>query len=78
VERVLRTMIVHTRAEPGCERYEVLRSVEDPCRFLLIEAYADDLALKAHSESPHFHRYVIGDALPRLESRERVSYLSLS
>jgi quinol monooxygenase YgiN len=77
VERVLQTMVLRTRAEPGCERYEVLRSVEDPRRFLLFEAYTDDLALKAHTDSEHFQRYVIGEALPRLESRERASYVPI-
>jgi len=74
VERVLQTMILRTRAEPGCERYEVLRSVENPRRFLLFESYTDDLALKTHTDSEYFQRYVIGEAVPRLESRERVSY----
>jgi quinol monooxygenase YgiN len=74
VERILQTMIPHTRAEPGCLRYEVLRSIEDPRRFLLIESYKDDAALQAHADSDHFKRYVLGDALAILESRERVSY----
>jgi quinol monooxygenase YgiN len=73
VERILETMVEYTRAEPGCERYEVLRSVEDPRRFLLFEVYKDELALEAHVNSAHFQRYVLGEAMPRLETRERIS-----
>jgi quinol monooxygenase YgiN len=71
VERILETMVEYTRAEPGWERYEVLRSVEDPRRFLLFEVYKDELALEAHFKSAHFQRYVLGEAMPRLESRVR-------
>jgi len=74
VERILQAMIPHTRAEPGCIRYDVLRATDDPRRFLLVEVYKDDAALQAHADSDHFKRYVLGEALALLESRERVSY----
>ena len=78
VERILQTMIPFTRAEPGCIRYDVLRAVDEPRRFLLVEVYEDDAALQAHTESDHFKRYVLGEALALLESRERVTYEPLS
>jgi quinol monooxygenase YgiN len=78
IERILQTMIPLTRAEPGCIRYEVFRAVEDPRRFLLVEVYKDDAALQAHTDSDHFKRYVLGEALALLESRERVRYEPLS
>jgi quinol monooxygenase YgiN len=78
VERILQTMIPLTRAEPGCIRYEVFRAVEDPRRFLLVEVYKDDAALQTHTDSDHFKRYVLGEALALLESRERVGYEPLS
>ena len=71
-------MIPFTRAEPGCIRYDVLRAVDEPRRFLLVEVYEDDAALQAHTESDHFKRYVLGEALALLESRERVTYEPLS
>lgn len=74
VEQILETMITYTHAEPGCIRYEVLRSIEDRRRFVLLERYKDEAALQAHTDSEHFKRYVLGEALPMLESRERISY----
>jgi quinol monooxygenase YgiN len=78
IARILRTMIPISRLEPGCIKYEVYQSAENPCNFLLFEIYRDEAALKTHSDSDHFKRYVLDDALPRLESRERTYYVPLS
>jgi quinol monooxygenase YgiN len=40
-------------AEEGVSRYELVESVDEPNRFLLIEEYADEASLAAHSESEH-------------------------
>ncbi|MGB3315558.1 MAG: putative quinol monooxygenase [Albidovulum sp.] len=37
-----------TRAEPGCIRFEVLRSHSDPTRFAVSEAFTDRAAFDAH------------------------------
>ncbi|MDW4548640.1 putative quinol monooxygenase [Defluviimonas sp. D31] len=37
-----------TRAEPGCLRFEVLRSHADPCRFAVAETFRDRAAFDAH------------------------------
>ncbi|MCV2870730.1 antibiotic biosynthesis monooxygenase [Defluviimonas sp. WL0050] len=37
-----------TRAEPGCLRFEVLRSHADPVRFAVSEAFTDRAAFEAH------------------------------
>lgn len=77
VEQILRTMVSLTRAEPGCVRYDAHRSLEDPRRFFLYEEYQDEAAATAHSESEHFKHFVLGQAVPRLESRERSYYQPL-
>jgi autoinducer 2-degrading protein len=41
-------------AEPGNLRFDVLRSVEDPTRFVLYEAYVDEAAALAHKETAHY------------------------
>lgn len=46
-----------TRAEPGNRRFDVLRSEEDPCRFLLCEVYVDEAAFRAHQQTPHYLRW---------------------
>jgi quinol monooxygenase YgiN len=38
------------RAEPGCEQFEVLRSVDDPDRIVLLERWSDQAALDAHAK----------------------------
>lgn len=40
--------------EPGCLQFIVSRSLENPDRFTLAEFYADETALAAHRETPHF------------------------
>lgn len=42
------------RAEPGCLWFEWSRSVDDPTQYVLVEAYKDAAAGKAHVESDHF------------------------
>jgi quinol monooxygenase YgiN len=59
VESILRAMVVSTRKEPGCLRYDLYTSVTAPggTVFCLIEKYADDAAVGAHRETPHYKDY---------------------
>lgn len=43
-----------TRAEPGCLWYDWSRSLEDPCEYVLVEAFRDGDAGAAHVSAPHF------------------------
>jgi quinol monooxygenase YgiN len=74
VASALRSMMPPTRAEPGCITYVAHRSLDDPRRFFLFEEYVDEGGLRAHMETDHFQRHVIGEAVPLLESRERLAY----
>ena len=40
--------------EPGNLRFDVLRSSDDPTRFVLYEAYADEASALAHKETAHY------------------------
>ncbi len=40
--------------EPGCRRFDVLQSAEDPARFILYEAYASETDAAAHKQTPHY------------------------
>jgi quinol monooxygenase YgiN len=76
-ERVLaaiRRLIEPSRAEPGCRFYQPNRDFEDARVFFFYEIYDDQDAYRAHGESDHFKEHGFGDAIPRLESRERVFY----
>jgi quinol monooxygenase YgiN len=70
----IRELIPLSRAEPGCRFYQPSRRPDDPRVFFFYEIYDDEAAYRAHGESEHFARLGFGDAIPRLESRERVMY----
>ena len=58
VERILRGMIAPTRAEPGCQRYDLYRAGSpETAGYCLIERYADDVAIQAHRETAHYKAY---------------------
>lgn len=42
------------RDEPGCLRFEVLQDASDPDTYYFFEVYADEAAVNAHRETPHF------------------------
>lgn len=53
-ERLARHAATSLAAEPGCLRFDVFQERDDPALFLLIEEYADEAALAAHREAPHY------------------------
>lgn len=59
VESILRTMVRATRQEPGCRRYDLFRvpAAESDAVFALVERYADEAAVLAHRETPHYKAY---------------------
>ncbi len=52
--------------------YQPHRDPADPRAFVFYEQYVDEAAYRAHGMSEHFQRHGVGDAIPRLQSRERV------
>jgi quinol monooxygenase YgiN len=71
VRAALAEMTRLSRAEPGCLAYQELQSLEDPQKIVLFEQYVDETALTAHSTSEAFQHLVVGQIIPRLESRVR-------
>jgi (4S)-4-hydroxy-5-phosphonooxypentane-2,3-dione isomerase len=63
--------------EPGNVRFDVLRLVEDPTRFILYECYVDEAAARAHKETAHYAtwRDAVADWLA--EPRQGVRYEGL-
>jgi quinol monooxygenase YgiN len=74
VLRCLQELAPPSRAEPGCRFYQANRDPEDTRVFFLYEIYDDRAAADAHWASPHFEQHAAGDAIPRLETRERWFY----
>jgi autoinducer 2-degrading protein len=58
-----------TLAEPGCVRFDVVRSVEDPHEFLIWEVYLDEDAAAFHKTTPHYLEFK--EKMPALASRDR-------
>lgn len=77
IREILEIMAPLSRAEPSCLFYQAHRSPDDPRVFFLYEQYTDEAGYQAHMETPHFAEYIRGQAIPRLESRERAFYLTL-
>jgi (4S)-4-hydroxy-5-phosphonooxypentane-2,3-dione isomerase len=51
--------------EPGCLQFDVVQDPKEKTRFVMLEVYRDDDAIKAHQDSQHFKdfRPVIGDLI---------------
>jgi (4S)-4-hydroxy-5-phosphonooxypentane-2,3-dione isomerase len=51
--------------EPGCLQFDVVQDPKDATRFVMLEVYKDDAAIKAHQDSQHFKdfRPVVGDLI---------------
>ena len=43
--------------EAGCKQFDVYASRDDENTFLLYEVYADDAALEAHRQAPHYLKW---------------------
>lgn len=63
--------------EPGNLRFDLLRLVEDPTRFLLYEWYVDQAAARAHKDTPHYLRWRETTADMSEEARQGVRYEGL-
>ncbi len=52
VFKELRTQVLAN--EKGCEMYDVYKSKADGTKYVIMERYTDEAALKAHGESAYF------------------------
>ena len=53
LETAVKAAIPPTHAEPGCIKYALHRSIEDPSQFVLIEKWTSKEALNEHLKTPH-------------------------
>lgn len=45
---------IESRKEEGCLRFDVLRDLSDPNKFVFYEVYRDQAAIDFHKATPHF------------------------
>lgn len=63
--------------EPGVARFDVVQSVDDPTRFILIEAYRDADAPARHKATAHYAAWRDTVAAMMAEPRSAVRYESV-
>ena len=66
-----------TRQEPGNVRFDVLQSIEDPCRFTLYEVYGDEAGFQAHQQTPHYLAFRAAAAAMMASPRSGEKFRSL-
>ncbi len=63
--------------EPGVARFDVVQSVDDPTRFVLVEVYRSAEAPAAHKETAHYKRWRDSVAELMAEPRTSARYVNL-
>jgi len=69
VVEIFKELRTRSLAEAGVVSFEVARSKDKPHVFALWEVYRDEAALRAHMETEHFGRLVIGAIRPLAKQR---------
>lgn len=67
IRELLRQQCRLSRQEPGCERFEVYQSNNDPKVFLLVERWASQEALDAHRKATAYTTIYQPKVLPKVD-----------
>jgi quinol monooxygenase YgiN len=67
-----------SRREPGIARFECLQQLDDPSRFVLVEAYRDPGAQAQHRETRHYQIWRDAVAPMMAEPRASVKFAPIS
>lgn len=54
---LVRFNAANSRKEPGCLKFDVLRSHDNPLLFRLHEVYRDEAGFAAHQQTSHYARW---------------------
>ena len=60
--------------EPGNLRFDFVQQSDDPCRFMIYEAYESDEAAAAHKSTPHYLKWRDTVQEMMVEPRKGVKY----
>src|SRR5277367_4574782 len=66
---ILPKLMEASRKEPGNLALEAYLNLDDPRSYVLLERYTSRAAFAEHRDSPHFKELMLGQILPKLESR---------
>lgn len=67
----------HSLEEPGVARFDVVQQVDDPTRFVLVEAYRTAEAVDAHKTTAHYQTWREAVAPLMAEPRSSVKYMNV-
>ena len=67
-----------SQREPGIARFDVTQSIDDPTRFVFVEAYKTADAPAAHKATAHYARWRDAVADMMAEPRTSVRYVNVS
>ena len=70
----IKALAMVSRAESGCQLYELHRDPDDPRVFFFYERFNTEADFQRHAQSDHFRREAVERAFPLLEGRERFFY----
>jgi quinol monooxygenase YgiN len=73
-EQLIGELSAQVRLEPGCRLYQLCKAAE-PGKYVLLERYADQQALAAHSQTPYF-KQAMGRFRDLLEERAGIQLLT--
>ena len=62
--------------EPGIARFDVIQSVDDPTRFVLIEVYRNAQAPAAHKDTAHYQKW--RDTVAPMMAQPRSSHIYIN
>ena len=70
------TMANHKESlkEPGNLRFDFVQQADDPCRFMIYEAYESEEAAAAHKNTPHYLKWRDAVQDNMVEPRKGVKY----
>jgi autoinducer 2-degrading protein len=60
--------------EPGNLRFDLIQQADDPCRFMLYEAYGSEEEAAAHKSTPHYLKWKDTVQEMMAEPRKGVKY----
>ena len=69
---------VNSILEPGIARFDVIQQIDDPSRFVLIEAYRTEDAPARHKETEHYAKWRAAAEEMMAEPRTGIRYTNVA
>jgi quinol monooxygenase YgiN len=74
VAAIVREYLPQAQREPWVHAFQIHRSITEPEKFFFYEVFRDEAGFASHQETPHFKALIVGQALPKLATRERTQH----